>query len=58
MNPGIPAKEATRWMVYRGHSMSHSLPPTSFGCFLLPCKKFLTVGGLMENSIVGKKLKS
>ena len=32
MNPGIPLKEATSWMVDKGHSISHSLPiaPASF----------------------------
>ena len=26
MNPGIPLKEATSWMLYKGHSIPHTLP--------------------------------
>ena len=34
MNPGIPVKEIASWMVYKAHSISHSLLSTSkFVCF-------------------------
>ena len=32
------------------------LQTTNLGCFLLPCEKCLTVSGLVENRLVGKKL--
>ena len=40
-----------------GIRFSKAFSADPLGCFLLPCKS-LTFGGLMENPLVGKKLKS
>ena len=66
MNPGFgfPLKETTSWMVYRGHSMSHSLLSTSNNTpwrwrpswGLRTCRTLRTRSGGLIDDFVGSAL--